>query len=114
MAPDATLQAGNWGGAHVAMTVTAQRTDIEFDCGLASIAGAIPVDRDGAFAVNGTFIQERPGPTTPNGPPRRPMRLTGGVTGDTMDARVTLTDQNEDLGIFTLTFGAEARLVKCK
>lgn len=114
MAPDLNLQAGNWGGLHVAMTVAAQRTDIEFDCGLASIDGAIPVDRDGAFAVNGTFIQERPGPTTLNGPARRPMRLTGAVKGDTMDARVMLTDQNEDLGSFTLKFGAAARLVKCK
>jgi hypothetical protein len=114
VAPDSSLQAGTWGGPHVAMTVTAQRTDIEFDCGLASVDGAIPLDRDGGFAVNGTFIQERPGPTTPNGPPRRPMRLTGDVNGDTMDARVTLTDQNEDLGSFTLTFGADARLVKCK
>ena len=114
VAPDSTLQAGKWGGPHVAMTVTAERTDIEFDCGLASIDGAIPVDPDGVFAVTGTFIQERPGPTTPSGPPRRPIRLTGDVKGDTMNARVMLTDQNEDLGSFTLTFGADARLVKCK
>jgi hypothetical protein len=113
-APDSNLQAGVWAGPHVAMTVTAQRTEIEFDCGSGSIDGAIPIDRDGAFAVNGTFTQERPGPTTPDGPPRRPMRLTGGVNGDTMDARVMLTDQNEDLGSFTLKFGADARLVKCK
>jgi hypothetical protein len=27
---------------------------------------------------------------------------------------VTLTDQPEDIGSFTLAFGADARLVKCK
>ena len=30
------------------------------------------------------------------------------------ERRVTLTDQNEDIGSFTLAFGADARLVKCK
>jgi hypothetical protein len=96
------------------MVVTSERTDIEFDCGQASVDGAIPLDRDDAFSVTGTFVQERPGPTTPNGPPRRPMRLTGSIKNDTMDMRVMLTDQNEDLGSFTLAFGADARLVKCK
>ena len=114
MAPDSNLKAGRWGGPHVAMTVTAERTEIEFDCGEASVDGAIPLNRDGAFTATGTFLQERPGPTTPAGPPRRPMRLTGGVKDDTMDMRVMLTDQNEDIGSFTLAFGADPRLVKCK
>jgi hypothetical protein len=114
MAPDSNLKAGRWGGPHVAMTVTSERTEIEFDCGEASVDGTIVLDRDGAFTATGTFVQERPGPTTPGGPPRRPMRLTGGVKDDTMDMRVMLTDQNEDIGSFTLAFGADPRLVKCK
>jgi hypothetical protein len=114
VAPDSNLKAGRWAGPHVAMMVTSERTDIEFDCGQASVDGTIPLDRDNAFSVTGTFVQERPGPTTPSGPPRRPMRLTGSIKDDTMDMRVTLTDQNEDVGSFTLAFGADARLVKCK
>ena len=114
VAPDSNLRAGRWGGPHVAMMVASERTDIEFDCGQASVDGAIPLDRDGTFTATGTFLQERPGPTMPDGPPRRPMRLTGGVKDDTMEMRVTLTDQNEDIGSFTLAFGADARLVKCK
>jgi len=114
VAPDSNVKAGRWAGPHVAMMVTSERTDIEFDCGQASVDGVISLDRDGAFTAAGTFLQERPGPTTPDGPPRRPMRLTGAVKDDTMDMRVTLTDQNEDIGSFTLSFGADARLVKCK
>jgi hypothetical protein len=113
LAPDA-VRAGRWGGPHVAMTVSSERTDIEFDCGQASVDGAIMLDGNGAFSATGTFVQERPGPTTPSGPARRPMRLTGGVKDDTMALKVTLTDQNEDVGTFTLSFGADARLVKCK
>jgi hypothetical protein len=114
VAPDSNIKAGRWGGPHVAMMVTPEQTEIEFDCGRASVDGTIPLDRDDAFTATGTFLQERPGPTRPDGPPRRPMRLTGGVKDDTMNMRVILTDQNEDLGSFTLAFGADARLVKCK
>jgi hypothetical protein len=114
VSPDSNIKGGRWGGPHVAMIVTSERADIEFDCGSASVDGAIPLDGDGAFAVAGTFLQERPGPTKPEGPPRRPMRLSGSVKDDTMNMRVTLTDQNEDIGSFTLAFGADARLVKCK
>ena len=113
-APDSNLKAGPWAGPHVTMMVTSERTTLEFDCGQASVDGTIPLDRDNAFSVTGTFVQERPGPTTPSGPPRRPMRLTGSIKDDTMSMRVTLTDQNEDLGSFTLAFGADAHLVKCK
>ncbi len=114
VAPDSTIKAGRWAGSHIMMTVAATRTDIEFDCGQASVDGAIPLDRDGGFSAAGTFLQERPGPTTPDGPPHRPMRITGSVKGETMDMRVMLTDQNEDLGSFALAFGGDARLVKCK
>ena len=111
---DSEVKAGPWGGVHVAMTVAGDRTDIEFDCGKASVGGSIDTDRDGAFAVTGTFQPERPGPTPRDGPASRPMRLSGTVKGDDMQVNVLLTDQNEDIGTFTLTFGAAPRLVKCR
>jgi hypothetical protein len=108
------VKAGQWAGPHIAMTVAATGTDIAFDCGKATVSGSIDADRDGAFSVTGTFVQERPGPTTRDGPPRRPMRMTGTVKGDDMQVTIVLTDQNEDVGSFTLTFGATPRLVKCR
>ena len=60
------------------------------------------------------LLQERPGPTQPDGPPQRPMRLSGTVKGNDMQVSIVLTDSNEDLGSFTLTFGTTPRLVKCK
>jgi hypothetical protein len=108
------LKSGQWAGQHIVMTVATSETDIEFDCGKATVPGAIDIDRDGAFAVGGTFLQERPGPTTPEGPPQRPMRLSGTVKGDDMQVKVVLTDQNEDVGTFTLSFGGTPRLVKCR
>jgi hypothetical protein len=111
---DSVVKSGQWGGQHIAMTVVASGTDIEFDCGKASVSGTIETDRDGAFAAAGTFQPERPGPTRPDGPPPRPMRLSGTVKDDTMQVTVVLTDQNEEVGTFTLSFGAAPRLIKCR
>ena len=113
-APDSPVKAGQWGGPHIAMTVAAASTEIEFDCGRATAPGTLDTDSEGRFATSGTFLQERPGPTTPDGPAQRPMRLPGTVKGNDMQMSIVLTDSNEDLGSFTLTFGTAARLVKCK
>jgi hypothetical protein len=112
--PEVGVRAGQWGGPHISMTVAEASTEIEFDCGRATVPGTIETDRDGRFVITGTFLQDRPGPTTPNGPAQRPMRLSGTVKGDDMQVSIVLTDSDENLGSFTLTFGTTARLVKCK
>ncbi len=110
----APVKSGQWGGPHIAMTVAAAQTDVEFDCGKATVTGAIVADADGAFNATGTFLPEHPGPTTPDAPASRPMRLTGTVKGDQMQVSIVLTDKNEDVGAFSLTLGGDARLVKCR
>ena len=112
--PADSVKPGQWGGQHIVMTVAAEQTDIEFDCGKATVAGALDADSSGSFTATGTFTQERPGPTPREGPPQRPMRLSGTVKDDNMQVTVVLTDQNEDVGTFTLSFGATPRLVKCR
>ena len=108
------VKAGQWGGPHIAMTVAASKTDIEFDCGKAAVNGVIDVDPDGKFAVSGAFTPERPGPTGPDAPPSRPMRMTGTVKGDDMRVTIVLTDKDEPIGDFTLTLGTVVRLMKCR
>jgi hypothetical protein len=110
----APVKSGDWGGPHIAMTVAASRTDVEFDCGKATVAGPIDADADGVFTVTGTFQPERPGPTTPDAPASRPMRASGTVRGDEMQIKIVLTDSNEAVGDFSLTFGTGARLFKCR
>jgi hypothetical protein len=111
---DSAVKSGQWGGPHIVMTVARSGTDLEFDCGKATVAGAIDTDRDGAFAATGTFLQEGPGPTTPDGPPPRPMRLSGTVKGDDMEVKIVLTDRGDEVGTFTLSFGGTVRLTKCR
>jgi hypothetical protein len=112
--PADSVKSGQWGGQHIAMTIAAAGTEIEFDCGKATVPGTIDTNSDGTFTTTGTFFQERPGPTTPNGPPQRPMRLSGTVKDDSMQVNIVLTDRDEDVGTFTLTFGGAPRLVKCR
>ena len=112
--PTTPVKAGQWGGPHIAMTVAPSKTDIEFDCGKATVSGAIDADADGAFTANGTFMPERPGPTSPDAPPSRPMRMTGTAKGDDMRVTIVLTDRNETIGDFSLTLGTDARLMKCR
>lgn len=111
---EAPVKSGDWGGQHIAMTVSSSKTDIEFDCGKATISGAIEADPDGAFTANGTFLPERPGPTTPDAPPSRPMRVTGTVKGSDMQVRIVLTDKDEAIGEFSLALGTAAKLFKCR
>src|SRR5690349_12834615 len=104
MGPSATptpVKSGVWGGPHIAMTVAPSKTEIEFDCGKATISGAIDADPDCAFAVTGTFMPERPGPTTPDAPPSRPMRVSGTVKADDMHVTIVLTDKDESIGEFS-------------
>jgi hypothetical protein len=108
------VKAGPWGGPHIAMTVAASGTAIEFDCGKGTVDGAIDADRDGGFTATGTFQPERPGPATPNPPPGRPMRLSGRVQGDEMQLKIVLTDRDEEIGSFTLAFNTTPRLTKCR
>jgi len=110
----APVKAGQWGGPHISMTVSSSGAEIEFDCGKATVATVIDADRDGAFSVSGDFQPERPGPTTPNGPPKRPMRVSGTVKENDMQVSIVLTDRNEEIGTFTLTFGTVPRLTKCR
>src|SRR6185295_7027460 len=111
---DSVVKSGQWGGQHLAMTVAPSGAEVEFDCGKATVTGAIDTDRDGAFTATGVFLQERPGPTRVGGPPQRPMRLSGAVKGNDMQVRIVLTDRDEEVGTFTLTFGTAARLTKCR
>ena len=59
------VKPGPWGGPHIAMTVAASGTDVEFDCGKGKVDGAIDTDRDGGFTVTGTFRPNVPGPPLP-------------------------------------------------
>jgi len=59
-------------------------------------------------------VQEHGGPIRQDeSPDRHPARYQGQTSGDSLQLTVTLTDLPQDIGTFTLTRGATARVVKC-
>ena len=102
---------GDWGGAHVALTLGASGGRIEYDCGHGTLDAAVAPGPGGAFSVPGTHSREG-GPARIDAPPEStPARYDGIVTGNRMTLRVQAG--TDTLGPFVLQRGAPAQLLKC-
>ncbi len=109
-----TAPPGEWGGRSVALSLSQDKRDVEFDCAHGSIDEPLVLDDTGRFDVAGTFTHEHPGPVheDENFIPL-PARYSGWTDGKTMMLMVHLTDTDEEIGPFYLTLGDQARLAKC-
>ena len=106
--------AGEWGGQHVALTVTSAGAQLEFDCASGEITKPLTVDGQGRFSVEGVYLREHPGPIhVGDDPVRQPARYSGRIDGTTMTLDVTLIASNQTVGSFTLTRDAQPRVLKC-
>jgi hypothetical protein len=109
------LLVGLWGGEHISMEVGERRTTIEYDCAHGTIEQRISLDRLGRFDVSGTQVAERGGPVRQNDQPGGdPVRFTGQVIGKRMKLSVRDSATKSLIGDFTLVYGAEAKLRKCR
>ena len=104
---------GTWGGEHIAMEVTGAGATIEYDCAHGRITERIAPDTDGKFEAKGTHTRERGGPTRQGEDNEQPAIYRGSIKDETMTLRVELTQNNENVGTFTLTHGRSGRIRKC-
>lgn len=113
--PQRYIPLGTWGGEHIRMVVSAKGASIEYDCAHGSIVGRLTLDAERKFNVTGAHMREGPGPIR-MGVPRagRPAVFSGQVNGDEMSLTVTLTEEKQSIGDFTLRRGSEGRLRKCR
>lgn len=112
---DRRLPPGTWGGEHVALTVTDSGGHFEFDCAAGDIAKPLVVDDTGRFAMDGVFVQERPGAIRMGEQPeRKPARYLGQLADKTLTFDVTLVDSKDAIGHFTVTLDATPRVRKCR
>jgi hypothetical protein len=108
------LQAGTWGGPHIAVDVSENGARLEYDCAHGTIDEPIVPDRDGRFDVKGTHVKEHGGPVRADEDMTgQPARYTGRAEGQTLTLTVTLTDTNEVVGTYTVALGQRPRIVKC-
>ena len=95
------------------LNLTATGGELEYDCAVGVIAGALKVRRNGAFVATGTHTPSRGGPVFQGQVlPSYHIRYRGRVRGNEM----SLTGRVENgvlLGPFTLRRGAEPNLVRC-
>ena len=108
------LPTGTWGGKHISIEVTARKVSIEYDCAHATIDKRIALDRNGRFDVPGMQSSERGGPVRPGPESGYAARFVGQVKGNEMTLTVTNSETNESIGTFTLKYGQQPRLMKCK
>jgi len=114
-AASATLAAGAWGGAHIALTVGSASSTLEFDCAHGDIPTSFTVDAGQRFELRGRFVREHGGPVREGeAPDEHPAVYRGTVAGARMTLTVQLTDSGEVVGTYALVRGSSGRIVKCR
>ncbi len=109
---------GNWGGPHVALTLTKTAGEIEYDCARGKITGPFLVDDKGRFDLMGTVVvgsveEKFGGQEREKEGKEHPARFFGTTDGKTMTLKTLLIDRQQAVGPFTLSLGQKARLHKC-
>jgi hypothetical protein len=109
------LPPGSWGGQHISLEVTADGAITEYDCAHGTISQRISLDRRGRFNVPGTYIAEHGGPVRESQlADSIPVQFAGRVSEKRMHLTVKRRGSGRLIGNFTLVFGQEASLVKCR
>jgi hypothetical protein len=110
----ALVPTGEWGGAHVRLTIDETGARLEFDCAHGIIDRPMALDDKGAFDVKGRYVREHGGPVHKDeGEDSQPARYRGTVDGGTLHLEVVL-EGGEPASSFVLRLGERARLVKCR
>jgi hypothetical protein len=106
---------GTWGGEHISLEVTAEGGAVEYDCAHGTIDQKIVANSEGRFTLRGTHVREHGGPVRKDETAdSHPARYVGQIKGDTMTLTVTESDTKEAVGTFTLVYGQQPRLMKCR
>jgi hypothetical protein len=109
------LATGTWGGQHIRVVVGSSSAAIEYDCANGIIASPLTFNANGNFNWRGSHTRERGGPTRIGGQSQgEPAIYSGSVKGDTMTLIVTLANNKETIGTFTLTRGNPGKVFKCR
>ena len=108
------LKNGVWGGESIIVEVTDSGATITYDCADGRIEHSIKIDDNGSFNVTGTHTRHIGGPVrSDEKPDRKRARYRGRVQDTSMTLTVTLTDTNESVGSFSLTYGERPELKRC-
>ena len=113
-APGTTLALGRWGGENAGAIVNDTIAHVHIGCTFGDIPGRVPLDADGRFTVDGSYVLRAypvyVGPTLP-------AQFSGVVVGKTLTIAVAINDtvskQVVVRGPVTVTLGTEPKLGPC-
>ena len=116
-APTATgtmLRIGTWGGNNVGVIATDTITHVNIGCTFGDFPGDIPLDNNGHFAVNGSYMLHA---YPVAGGPSMPAQMSGQVVGSTLTFAIAVNDttakQVTSLGPSTVVFGKDPSMGPC-
>ena len=104
------IPAGTWGGDDGGLIVTAEGAHAHIGCTLGDVTGAIALDEEGRFDVEGQWNVDA---FPVNRGILHPARLSGQTDGATLSLAVRLSDTGQALGPVRLTRGREPRMQDC-
>ena len=110
----AELRLGTWGGDNAGAIVTDTIAHIHIGCTFGDIKGRVPLDAQGRFVLDGTYVL-RAYPVYVG--PELPAQFSGVVSGNELTLAVAVNDTVQkkvvSLGPVTVKFGTDPRLGPC-
>jgi len=108
------LALGTWGGDNAGVIVADSGTHVHVGCTLGHMPGLVPLDPDGGFVINGSYVLRAypimVGPTLP-------AQFSGQVLGRTLTMAIAVNDtvakQVVALGPITVTYGRTPNMGAC-
>ena len=96
------------------MEATEDGATLEFDCAHGTISGRLVVGADGKVTLKGRYAREHGGPIRQGEDQSgQPATYSGTTDGKTLTLTITIDENKEEIGTFTLTNGKQGRVRKC-
>lgn len=109
-----TLPVGTWGGEEAGLIVTESGAHVHIGCTFGDIQGEVPLDEDGRFTIEGSYVLDAFPVVTG---PTMPAEFSGRVVGRALILSVAVSDTVRDrpvaLGPVTVVYDEEPRLGPC-
>lgn len=106
---------GIWSGKHITLEISDDEATVEYDCATGKIDGKIKLDKKNSFSILGTYLEEKGGPVRLDEQSKAiKVRFIGQIKGKKMTLVVRRNDTKKLIGKFTLYYGREPYLVKCR
>lgn len=112
--PDDLLALGTWGGEDAGVMVTETGVHVHVGCTFGDIEGRVPLDGDGRFTVDGSYML-RAYPVATG--PALPAQFAGQVREETLTLAVAVNDTVEGkvvaLGPVSVVYGRDPKMNQC-